>query len=87
MTMSSNHAASFQEKSIIKKYSISQLNPSHYLMSVIQSSSIEYRFPGYTDIKTVKLSLALITIPEGCSIFTTGFPNSSCRLLYVESTQ
>ena len=48
----------------INKNAITQLIPNHYLMSAIQSMSIEHRYPGDTNIKTFNPPLALITIPE-----------------------
>ena len=52
------------------KNAITQRSLNHYLKYVIQSSPIECRYPCYTDCKTVSLQLALLTIPEGCAIFT-----------------
>ena len=39
------------------KNAIPQVSPNHYLMSVIQSSSIECRWPVYTDTKTANPTL------------------------------
>ena len=47
--------------------------PIYYLMTVIQTSLMACRYPSYTDTKKLNPLLALITIPEGCSIFTPHF--------------
>ena len=57
----------------INKNSVMQINPNHYLMSVIHSSNVECRCSGFTNSKTVKLPLALITIQEEFYIFTIDF--------------
>ena len=48
-------------------------HPNHYSVAVIHSSSIELGGHCYTDRKPVSCPLALVTIPEGCSIFTLDF--------------
>ena len=53
--------------------SITQCSPSHYFISIIKPSPIELRCPGFTDRKIINQLLALIIIPEGCSIFTPDF--------------
>ena len=50
--------------------SLTQFSPICYHMSIIQTSSGEYRCPGYTSIKSFNPPLALTTISEQCSIFT-----------------
>ena len=72
MTMSWSYIVLLQ-LILSQKNSINQLSWRHYLMSVIKSSSIECRCPGYTDRKTVNQPLALITVLEGCFIFTPNF--------------
>ena len=71
MTMPSRHIALLQL--IYLQNSITQLNPSHYVMAVIQTSSIEGRGPTYTDTKNVNSLLALIMKLESCSLFTPDF--------------
>ena len=63
----------FHFSQTINKISFTQLYPNHYQISVIQYSSAEHRYPGYTDGRTVNLPLALISILKGYSIFTPYF--------------
>ena len=63
----------FTTVNTITTNSITQPSPNHYLISLIQSSFKECRYPGYTDCKITNAQLALITIPKGCSIFTLNF--------------
>ena len=54
---------------VISTNSITQLSPKHCIMAVIHFSSIEYRCPGYTYNKIVRMSRGLITLTDGHSIF------------------
>ena len=57
----------------ITKHLVMQIFPYHYLMAVMKSSPIEDRCPSYTESKTIKPLLDLVTMPEACSIFTLDF--------------
>ena len=57
----------------ISKVSVSQLSPNDHLMAVIQNSTIEYRYPGYRDLRIIALLLLIIILPERSSIITRNF--------------
>ena len=54
----------------ISRNSIIQMSPKHYLMAIMQNSTVECKCSAYTVIRSITPPLAIIILPEGCSIFT-----------------
>ena len=57
----------------ISRNSITQLCPSNYFIAVIWNSTVECRYPSHTDTRNATPPRAVISLPEGCSIFTPDF--------------
>ena len=56
----------------ISRNSITQLGLNHYLLTVIQNSTIEHRYPWCTDTRNITPSVAVRILHEG-SIFNPDF--------------
>ena len=73
-----------QHKIVMSSKTATRISPNYYLIHVIKNTTMECWCPGYRDARTITLPLAVITLPEGYSIFTQGYIIPTLNTFYLK---